>query len=60
MERCCATSRAAISPVSVPRSRGLLRQLGVTVIWMTPFVEQIHAGVDEGTGKTYGYHGEDP
>jgi alpha-amylase len=31
--------------------------LGITAIWMTPFVEQIHAGVDEGTGKTYGYHG---
>ncbi len=24
---------------------------------MTPFVEQIHGSVDEGTGKTYGYHG---
>ncbi|HEV7366058.1 MAG TPA: alpha-amylase family glycosyl hydrolase, partial [Gemmatimonadales bacterium] len=31
--------------------------LGVSAIWLTPFVEQIHAGVDEGTGKTYGYHG---
>jgi alpha-amylase len=45
--------------------RGLLRRieegyfdsLGVTAIWMTPFVEQIHAAVDEGTGRTYGYHG---
>ena len=24
---------------------------------MTPFVEQIHGSVDEGTGKTYGFHG---
>jgi alpha-amylase len=31
--------------------------LGVTAIWMTPFVEQIHGSVNEGTGKTYGYHG---
>lgn len=31
--------------------------LGITAIWMTPIVEQIHDGTDEGTGKTYGYHG---
>jgi alpha-amylase len=36
---------------------GYFDSLGVSAIWMTPFVEQIHAGVDEGTGKTYGYHG---
>ena len=36
---------------------GYFDSLGITAIWMTPFVEQIHAGVDEGTGKTYGYHG---
>jgi alpha-amylase len=24
---------------------------------MTPFVEQIHGSVDEGTGKSYGFHG---
>jgi alpha-amylase len=36
---------------------GWFDSLGVTAIWMTPFVEQIHAGVDEGTGRTYGYHG---
>jgi alpha-amylase len=24
---------------------------------MTPIVEQIHGATDEGTGKTYGYHG---
>jgi alpha-amylase len=36
---------------------GYFDSLGVSAIWMTPFVEQIHAGIDEGTGKTYGYHG---
>jgi alpha-amylase len=36
---------------------GYFDSLGVTAIWMTPWVEQIHAAVDEGTGKTYGYHG---
>jgi alpha-amylase len=36
---------------------GYFDSLGITAIWMTPFVEQIHAGVDEGTGPTYGYHG---
>ncbi len=36
---------------------GYFDSLGVSAIWMTPFVEQIHAGVDEGTGKTYAYHG---
>jgi alpha-amylase len=36
---------------------GYFDSLGVTAIWITPFVEQIHAAVDEGTGKTYGYHG---
>ncbi|SFI72500.1 alpha-amylase [Kaistella treverensis] len=31
--------------------------LGVNAIWMTPLVEQIHGATDEGTGKTYGFHG---
>ena len=37
--------------------QGYFDSLGVDAIWLTPFLEQIHAGVDEGTGKTYGYHG---
>jgi alpha-amylase len=37
--------------------QGYFDSLGVDAIWMTPFVEQIHGSVDEGTGKTYGYHG---
>ena len=36
---------------------GYFDSLGVDAIWMTPFVEQIHGSVDEGTGKTYGFHG---
>ncbi len=36
---------------------GYFTNLGINVIWMTPIVEQIHYGVDEGTGFTYGFHG---
>jgi len=36
---------------------GYFNKLGINVIWMTPIVEQIHEGVDEGTGFTYGFHG---
>ena len=36
---------------------GYFDSLGVTAIWLTPFVEQVHGAVDEGTGKTWGYHG---
>ena len=31
--------------------------LGINAIWMTPLVEQIHGATDEGTGKTYAFHG---
>lgn len=45
--------------------RGIIRKiddnyfsdLGINAIWMTPIVEQIHGATDEGTGKTYGFHG---
>jgi len=37
--------------------QGYFDSLGVNAIWMTPFVEQIHGSLDEGQGKTYGYHG---
>jgi len=37
--------------------QGYFDSLGVNVIWLTPFVEQIRGGVDEGWGKTYAYHG---
>lgn len=36
---------------------GYFDKLGVNAIWMTPIVEQIHGGTDEGTGLTYGFHG---
>ncbi len=36
---------------------GYFTDLGINAIWMTPVVEQIHNGTDEGTGFTYGYHG---
>jgi alpha-amylase len=36
---------------------GYFTNLGINAIWMTPIVEQIHGGTDEGTGLTYGYHG---
>ncbi|MGC1630509.1 MAG: alpha-amylase family glycosyl hydrolase [Gelidibacter sp.] len=36
---------------------GYFSDLGVNAIWMTPVVEQIHGGTDEGTGVTYGFHG---
>lgn len=36
---------------------GYFKKLGVNALWLTPIVEQIHGATDEGTGKTYGYHG---
>lgn len=36
---------------------GYFNDLGVNAIWLSPVVEQIHGVVDEGTGKTYGFHG---
>ena len=36
---------------------GYFDSLGITAIWMTPVIENIHGFVDEGTGKTYAYHG---
>lgn len=36
---------------------GYFDYLGITAIWFTPVVEQIHAPVNEGTGNTYGFHG---
>ncbi|MBO6213140.1 alpha-amylase family glycosyl hydrolase [Algoriella sp.] len=37
--------------------QGYFTDLGINAIWMTPIVEQIHGYVDEGQGKTYGFHG---
>ena len=36
---------------------GYFEALGVDAIWMTPFQEQNRGATDEGTGRTYAYHG---
>lgn len=36
---------------------GYFEKLGINAIWLTPIVEQIHDGTDEGSGITYGFHG---
>ncbi len=36
---------------------GYFSALGVNVIWMTPFIEQIRGFIDDEWGKTYAYHG---
>lgn len=36
---------------------GYFDRLGINALWMTPIVEQIHDGIDEGTGFSYGFHG---
>lgn len=46
-----------IKGVTQKINEGYFTKLGVNAIWMTPIVEQIHSGTDEGTGFTYGYHG---
>ncbi len=38
-------------------NEGYFTDLGVNAIWLTPITEQIHGGTDEGTGRTYGFHG---
>ena len=43
--------------VTAKIKEGYFDKLGVNVLWITPPVEQIHAGTDEGTGKSYGFHG---
>ena len=36
---------------------GYFSDLGITALWLTPPIENIHGSTDEGTGKTYAYHG---
>ena len=38
-------------------NEGYFTDLGINAIWLTPIVEQIHGGTNEGTGTTYGFHG---
>ncbi|MAD97197.1 MAG: alpha-amlyase [Flavobacteriaceae bacterium] len=46
-----------IKGVTQKVKEGYFTDLGINAIWMTPIVEQIHGGTDEGTGITYGFHG---
>lgn len=46
-----------IKGVTQKVKEGYFTELGINAIWMTPIVEQIHGGTDEGTGVTYGFHG---
>lgn len=38
-------------------NEGYFTDLGITALWFSPVFEQIHGGIDEGTGFTYAYHG---
>ena len=46
-----------IKGISQKIDEGYFDKLGINAIWFTPIVEQIHDGVDEGTGLSYGFHG---
>jgi alpha-amylase len=43
--------------ISKKIDEGYFDKLGINAIWFTPVVEQIHDGVDEGTGFSYAFHG---
>ena len=46
-----------LAGVTAKIKEGYFTELGVDVIWITPPVEQNHASTDEGTGRSYGFHG---
>ncbi|UMY65962.1 alpha-amylase family glycosyl hydrolase [Flavobacterium sp. HJ-32-4] len=46
-----------IKGVTKKIKEGYFDRLGVNALWLTPIVEQIHDGTDEGTGLSYGFHG---
>lgn len=46
-----------IAGITQKLSENYFSDLGVTAIWFTPVVEQIHGQVDEGFGANYGFHG---
>lgn len=46
-----------LAGITAKIKEGYFNQLGVDVIWLTPPVEQIHGATDEGSGKSYGFHG---
>ena len=46
-----------LAGITAKIKEGYFTDLGVNAIWITPPVEQIHGSTDEGTGKSYGFHG---
>lgn len=46
-----------IAGITAKIREGYFTKLGVDAIWLTPHVQQIPDSTDEGTGKSYGYHG---
>ncbi|MBT8478003.1 MAG: alpha-amylase [Gemmatimonadetes bacterium] len=46
-----------LAGVLLKLEEGYFEALGVDAIWMTPFQEQNRGATDEGTGRTYAYHG---
>ena len=46
-----------IAGITAKIKDGYFSNLGVNAIWFTPVVEQIHGSTDEGTGKSYAFHG---
>jgi alpha-amylase len=46
-----------LAGVTAKIKSGYFTELGVDALWITPPVEQIHGATDEGTGKSYGFHG---
>jgi alpha-amylase len=46
-----------IKGITAKINEGYFEKIGVDAIWMTPLVENISDGVDEGTGLSYGFHG---
>lgn len=47
----------SINGIAQKIDEGYFTKLGINAIWITPIVEQIHDGVNEGTGLTYAFHG---
>ncbi len=46
-----------LAGITAKIKEGYFNELGVSAIWITPPVEQIHGSTDEGTGRSYGFHG---
>jgi len=46
-----------LAGITAKIKEGYFDSLGVNVIWLTPPVEQTHGATDEGSGRSYGFHG---